>query len=245
MTFNLYKEYLKRLPEDVVQKKEFFREVMSWLDVDVQVLDILKSQKSNDVLMREIKQHIGQTIDAVLVNKVWYFSSHSDLQNLAQVNISTHLELWHARFVKILKPFYDGLTWVLNRAFYAEWESLNKQDYTLFFVDLNNLKQINDAQWHAAWDRLIQDICEYLKSIVRSRDHIVRFWGDEFLIIIESTHPDMIARMNKSLSQSQIPISFGYAHSQEAQTTENVRNLADARMYDMKQNLKNSFVKRA
>lgn len=55
----------------------------------------------------------------------------------------------------------------------------------LFFIDLNDFKQINDSYGHETGDKLLTGIAKNLRSCFRNSDTISRYGGDEFVIIIE------------------------------------------------------------
>jgi diguanylate cyclase (GGDEF)-like protein len=85
----------------------------------------------------------------------------------------------------------DSLTGLLNRG--AALESLTLALATvrrpqsdlalgLFFIDLDDLKQINDRYGHEAGDAAIVAVADALRSITRGGDVVARFGGDEFIV---------------------------------------------------------------
>lgn len=83
----------------------------------------------------------------------------------------------------------DIQTGVLNRqagldalALRIRDSKLNNKPLTICFVDINNLKQVNDKLGHKAGDRLIEVVSETIRSSLRDKDFVCRLGGDEFLI---------------------------------------------------------------
>ena len=63
----------------------------------------------------------------------------------------------------------------------------------LLYIDLDNFKVVNDTLGHDAGDRLLLTVADILRSSVRENDVLVRFGGDEFVIILpECTVPDAL-----------------------------------------------------
>lgn len=59
----------------------------------------------------------------------------------------------------------------------------NKSDLLLFFIDLNQLKKVNDQYGHAAGDQALKDTATILKQTFRDSDVIARVGGDEFAVL--------------------------------------------------------------
>ncbi len=57
----------------------------------------------------------------------------------------------------------------------------------LAFVDVDRLKQVNDAQGHVAGDALLQHVVAAIQTHLRSYDPIVRFGGDEFVCALANS----------------------------------------------------------
>ena len=87
---------------------------------------------------------------------------------------------------------HDALTGLPNRQWLMEFlpAAIERAErahlkLALMFIDLDNFKAVNDTLGHEAGDQLLRDVATYLRSSVRSSDHVVRLAGDEFVVIIE------------------------------------------------------------
>ena len=67
------------------------------------------------------------------------------------------------------------------------------QCLALLFIDLDGFKKVNDTAGHAAGDELLQHAAHRLKDAMRPDDKVVRFGGDEFVLIIENIETRMAA----------------------------------------------------
>lgn len=88
--------------------------------------------------------------------------------------------------------YYDALTGLPNRAFLleqitrvmAEASSDPGKNYSLFFLDVDNFKLVNDTLGHVFGDNLLVAISNRLKECLRSVDIVGRLGGDEFVVLL-------------------------------------------------------------
>ncbi|MEL5848222.1 MAG: EAL domain-containing protein [Candidatus Igneacidithiobacillus chanchocoensis] len=57
--------------------------------------------------------------------------------------------------------------------------------FCLFFLDLDGFKRVNDTLGHHRGDEVLCQVAERLRAVVREEDSIIRYAGDEFLLVIE------------------------------------------------------------
>jgi len=84
----------------------------------------------------------------------------------------------------------DSLTGVYNRrGFFMHAEpqmkiiSRTKKSLTLVFVDVDDLKSINDSRGHCEGDKVLVETAKFLKTMFRESDVIARVGGDEFAVL--------------------------------------------------------------
>ena len=88
---------------------------------------------------------------------------------------------------------HDALTGLPNRAaaekhFLDVKKQLDNRDsrqFALFFVDLDEFKEVNDTLGHDMGDQFLIQISKHLLKILRHSDRIFRIGGDEFLVYVE------------------------------------------------------------
>ena len=64
------------------------------------------------------------------------------------------------------------------------------QSIALLFIDLDEFKYINDAHGHATGDQVLKAAAQRLRSLLRPSDHVVRFGGDEFIVLLMPAEPE-------------------------------------------------------
>lgn len=91
----------------------------------------------------------------------------------------------------------DPLTETHNRFFLDEIKpQLESSDLggSLVLIDLDGLKRINDQEGHDEGDRAIWTVATAIKKLVRGNDHVIRWGGDEFLVILPGMDEDLARR---------------------------------------------------
>jgi diguanylate cyclase (GGDEF)-like protein len=125
----------------------------------------------------------------------------------------------------------------------------------VLWVDLDDLKPINDRHGHAAGDTLLRRVGERMREAVRGHDLVARVGGDEFVVIAEARDSDddfsaLAARLNDSIArpidhgliQLMVSASIGIAvFPDHAQTESELLQRADRAMYEAKAGGRNTF----
>lgn len=85
----------------------------------------------------------------------------------------------------------DQLTGLYNKQYLKEKydaQDMAEEAYkSLLFIDVDNFKFINDSYGHLAGDEVLRELAACIKINIRSSNDAVRFGGDEFVIVLEST----------------------------------------------------------
>jgi len=62
-----------------------------------------------------------------------------------------------------------------------------KQELIFVLADIDQFKRVNDEMGHAAGDRLLQEVAKRIASVMRRTDDLVRWGGEEFLLVCRTT----------------------------------------------------------
>lgn len=88
------------------------------------------------------------------------------------------------------KMYKDPLTRAYNRNYYEEQLSSLKGMSGFAMMDLDHFKEINDTYGHDAGDRALYNVASCVMRVLRGRDSVIRYGGDEFLIIFDDVPED-------------------------------------------------------
>lgn len=158
--------------------------------------------------------------------------------------------------------YHDGLTGLYNRVAFMKYAyeifhdaSVGASKHAIFFIDLDNFKNINDTLGHDYGDLLLKEVSERMTSCIASDDILARNGGDEFLILKNrfETNDDLENFANQLVSvvhhpfilndeTAMVSMSVGVAvfPNNGLTVSELIKN-ADIAMYNAKNSGKNSY----
>jgi len=157
------------------------------------------------------------------------------------------------------QAIHDPLTGLYNRYYLYQVISREKKlskrykhSIGFLIIDVNDLKEINDTYGHQTGDEVLIQISEILKKEARDTDIIVRYGGDEFIIMLPETGEEVTVVKNRIITQMEewnkmknrfpFPLSFaiGEAHwsSDGKKSIDEVLAEADKKMYEHKKEYK-------
>lgn len=127
--------------------------------------------------------------------------------------------------------------------------------FTLCFVDVNNLKVVNDKYGHAEGDFLIKRTCEVMKEFVEEQDIFFRYGGDEFIMVfpqkshheVEILWNDLVEQLSSDehLNKKPYPVTVSHGlffyDGDEEISIEEMIEVADQEMYREKLALKKVY----
>jgi diguanylate cyclase (GGDEF)-like protein/PAS domain S-box-containing protein len=146
----------------------------------------------------------------------------------------------------------DPLTGVYNRRYFSETierELRRSRRYQhpigFLMIDVDRFKEINDTHGHQTGDRVLQEVANFLRKSVRITEMVVRFGGDEFLIVMPEMEKDIdavkqrlieaLARWNETSELFDFPVTFSSGGARwnpdGLESVEHVLARADRLMY--------------
>jgi len=211
--------------------------------IQAQCSSLQKLQKETSKSAKELSEHTSKAISAIESNDT------DSLKQVLQETKALRLEI-----EKLKESVYkDELTHAYNRKWFHD-HYINEQDNTLrdkgtiVIIDLNYFKEINDTFGHIIGDKVLIFITNQLKKISKK---VVRYGGDEFVILFTHQDTDMI---NKSLQElreniltkklkahnEEFRVSFSYGLQAFPKGSELAKVIEDAdkAMYEDKLNIK-------
>lgn len=172
-------------------------------------------------------------------------------RNLSELNRKSYLESL---------AYQDVLSGLMNRAKFDEFiDGIRKskvKEFSVLFIDLNNLKTVNDNYGHSEGDMLIRVFSSILEKNFDGSDIISRYGGDEFVVlytknltnrikeIIEGFKKDMDYVNKNNRYKFNLSAAIGYVISTQDNyyDIDTAIELADERMYEDKRNYKDGIV---
>jgi len=154
--------------------------------------------------------------------------------------------------------FHDMLTGLPNRTHFIERleriisRAAHDEDYrfALLFIDVDELKRVNDGYGHLAGDQLLSAYARRLENCIRPDDLVCRLGGDEFAVFLNGVESEeaagiVAARIQQSLQKPivlmekhkvKVTASIGIACSRAGETDiDTLLNEADKGMYSAKE----------
>ena len=107
------------------------------------------------------------------------------------------------------KLYRDALTNVYNRRYYEEEVKSWNRPAGIAVIDIDDFKMWNDSYGHKAGDGALITVANTIRSNVRKSDIVLRFGGDEFLLIVPGVSEEIFSKklnqIRKQIAESRLP----------------------------------------
>lgn len=121
--------------------------------------------------------------------------------------------------------YIDSTTHVYNRRYFDDRLRDLDGEFTLAMLDLDHFKHINDTYGHLAGDAAVSRAAQAIRSAIRTSDELVRYGGDEFLLLFHDMPRNALKKKLESIRAAveslefpeypglRITVSIGGAHA--------------------------------
>ena len=150
---------------------------------------------------------------------------------------------------------HDSLTGLYNRNYIVKFDFDNETSLPCSYIvcDCNNLKLINDVYGHSAGDEYIRETARVLKENTPERSVVIRWGGDEFVVVTPACSQEEHERLIDSVRNAQEKFSEanpdaglsvgGVLRTQLSVSENEILKIADKRMYEDKKLRKQEKIK--
>lgn len=156
--------------------------------LDQELLSLLRSSRHNLDEMCRLKDELENKEHSLRWHSLELQRKNLELQEISFTDVLTGI--WNRRYLEEILPAEAGqVLRNYQRARGSDIRRMDHRDLVFIMVDVDFFKEVNDVHGHPAGDRLLQLVAQRLLTVVRKSDVLVRWGGEEFLIMSRSTDP--------------------------------------------------------
>jgi len=208
------------------------------LNVDGQIVGAVSFQKKSINAFSEshlaVFELVAKEISVGLKVKMLFDELDNERNKYRKIAITDPLTGCYTRYY--FTEYFDRFQGIIER---------KGGTISLIMIDVDRFKTINDKYGHIVGDKVLREIGQTLTKCVRKMDLVVRYGGDEFLIMLSDTDKSKAKRIANRLAKrvseiiipeldEQITISFGISVYDGSKSLEDVLKIADRTMYNQK-----------
>ena len=101
-----------------------------------------------------------------------------------------------------MQLFLDPMTNIYSRRYFETYRTHLEGMEGVALIDVNSFKRINDTCGHAAGDAALRDIAGAIRSCIRKTDILIRYGGDEFLLLFPRMTEEIFLAKKKQIQQA-------------------------------------------
>jgi diguanylate cyclase (GGDEF)-like protein len=156
--------------------------------LDQELLNLLQSSRQNLDEMCRLKDELENKEHSLRWHSLELQRKNLELQEISFTDVLTGV--WNRRYLEeILTAEAGQVLRNYQRARGSDIRKMDHRDLVFIMVDMDFFKEVNDRHGHPKGDRLLQLVAQRLSTVVRKSDVLVRWGGEEFLIMSRSTDP--------------------------------------------------------
>lgn len=231
-------------------EKDALTKIVDYTDEDVELILSLASQCAILIDRIKIHQKLERNVQLTRSTLTTFFNSMKQAMNVIGDDIlkeqKEFKELATVDRLTGLLLREEGLAFVQKQ---LEFAALNGTNMVIAFIDVNDLKYVNDTYGHHEGDYLLKSVVNLITSVHREGDFMFRYGGDEFILSISNANLHASSRLKVRIDKAfaefndkidkpyTISASFGFAefNYKNKRKLDELIEIADQNMYQNKQ----------
>jgi len=186
--------------------------------LDQELLSLLRLSRQNLDEVSRLKDELESKEQSLRWHSLELQRKNLELQEISFTDALTGV--WNRRYLEeILTAEAEQVLRNYQRARESKIRKVDHRDLVFIMVDMDFFKEVNDQHGHPAGDRLLQLVADRLSSVVRKSDVLVRWGGEEFLIMSRSTDPSGIPAFCSRILEVIAQQPFDLGHGIEVRKT--------------------------
>jgi diguanylate cyclase (GGDEF)-like protein len=187
-----------------------------WMDREL--IHLLRLSRQNLDEMYKLKDELESKEQSLRWHSLELQRKNLELQEISFTDALTGV--WNRRYLEeILAAEAGQVLRNYERARGSDIRKLDHRDLIFIMVDVDFFKEVNDLHGHPAGDRLLQRVAERLMRVVRKSDVLVRWGGEEFLIMSRSADPNGTAAFCGRILNIMSSEAFDLGHGVQVRKT--------------------------
>jgi diguanylate cyclase (GGDEF)-like protein len=187
----------RQLDDDIMQRdqQKAIVEMQERFDAERRTRDLALLNRENELKSQELRRRDLQ-------QRLWWLLAATFVLSFSVVVLlvrrvrRTNQALESSNEQLLAQSERDPLTGLANRRHFqaavGQLASGGKLTGTVFLIDIDHFKRINDKHGHAAGDSVLVEMARRLRETLREQDLIVRWGGEEFLVVVRTLAPDQV-----------------------------------------------------
>ena len=165
--------------------------------------DAVKLEFSKDGVYKVIARYVEVDGKSCVMELLREFDEENFIDLSGEEKLLSHINNYYE------KTYTDIMTGIYNRRFYEEKLKNSTLTAGVAMIDLDDFKVYNDVYGHAAGDTVLTAFAAEIRKDIRASDKVIRYGGDEFLLVMpgvrEGSFETMLKRILQNISTIVLP----------------------------------------
>ena len=165
--------------------------------------DAVKLEFSKDGVYKVIDRYVEVDGKSCVMELLREFDEENFIDLSGEEKLLSHINNYYE------KTYTDIMTGIYNRRFYEEKLKNSTLTAGVAMIDLDDFKVYNDVYGHAAGDTVLTAFAAEIRKDIRASDKVIRYGGDEFLLVMpgvrEGSFETMLKRILQNISTIVLP----------------------------------------